>query len=124
MQSCLFRFRHVFSTSSGILVILSLLFFTPYFFYIPKAALAGIIISAVVFMVEVRVVKPMWRSKKTDLIPGIAAFISCLVLPIELGILVGIGLNILFILYHASRPKIHMEKIIVSTTPFPAQFSI
>lgn len=101
------------SLYTGILVLLSLLFFTPYFFYIPKSALAGIIIAAVVFMVEVRVVKPMWRSKKTDLIPGIAAFISCLVLPLEMGILVGIGINILFILYHASRPKIHMEKMIV-----------
>lgn len=98
---------------SGILVILSLLFFTPYFFYIPKSALAGIIISAVVFMVEVRVIKPMWRSKKSDLVPGLAAFAACLVLPIELGILVGIGINILFILYHASRPKIHMERVIV-----------
>lgn len=97
---------------TGILVILSLLFFTPYFFYIPKAALAGIIIAAVVFMVEVRVVKPMWRSKKTDLIPGLAAFIACLVLPLEIGILVGIGINVFFILYHASRPKIHMERLI------------
>jgi MFS superfamily sulfate permease-like transporter len=97
----------------GILVILSLLFFTPYFFYIPKAALAGIIISAVIFMVEVRVVKPMWRSKKSDLVPGLAAFAACLVFPIELGILVGICINILFILYHASRPKIHMERVIV-----------
>lgn len=96
------------------MVLLSLLFFTPYFFYIPKSALAGIIISAVVFMIEVRVVKPMWRSKKTDLIPGIAAFVACLVFPLELGILVGIGINVVFILYHASRPKIHMEKIIVS----------
>lgn len=45
------------------LVILALLFFTPYFYYIPKATLAAIIIAAVVFMVEVRVVKPMWRTK-------------------------------------------------------------
>ncbi|XP_055585987.1 sodium-independent sulfate anion transporter-like isoform X2 [Uranotaenia lowii] len=97
---------------TGIIVILALLFFTPAFFYIPKAALAAIIIAAVVFMVEVRVVKPMWRSKKTDLIPGIAAFIACLALPIEFGILVGIGLNILFILYHAARPKIHMDQMI------------
>lgn len=104
----------IFLSLSGILVILALLFFTPYFFYIPKSALAGIIIAAVIFMVEVRVVKPMWRSKKSDLVPGIAAFIACLVLPIELGILVGIGINIVFILYHASRPKIHMEKLIVS----------
>lgn len=48
---------------TGILVILALLFFTPYFYYIPKATLAGIIIAAVIFMVEVKVVKPMWRSK-------------------------------------------------------------
>lgn len=45
------------------LVILALLFFTPCFSYIPKATLAAIIIAAVVFMVEVRVVKPMWRTK-------------------------------------------------------------
>lgn len=47
----------------GILVIVSLLFCTPYFYYIPKSALAAIIISAVVFMVEVRVVRPIYRSK-------------------------------------------------------------
>uniref|UniRef100_A0A182SMY9 STAS domain-containing protein n=1 Tax=Anopheles maculatus TaxID=74869 RepID=A0A182SMY9_9DIPT len=97
---------------TGLLVILALLFFTPYFFYIPRAALAAIIIAAVIFMIEVRVVKPMWRSKKTDLIPGIATFIACLALPLEYGILVGIGLNILFILYHAARPKIHMDQAV------------
>lgn len=46
-----------------LLVIFSLLFFTPYFYYIPKATLAAVIIAAVVFMVEIKVVKPMWRSK-------------------------------------------------------------
>lgn len=47
---------------TGILVIAAL-FLTPLFYYIPKAALASIIIAAIIFMVEVRVVKPMWRSK-------------------------------------------------------------
>ncbi|CAG9773668.1 unnamed protein product [Ceutorhynchus assimilis] len=96
---------------TGLLVILALLFFTPFFFYIPKAALAAIIIAAVIFMVEVKVVKPMWRSKKSDLFLGFATFIACLVLPLELGILIGIGLNVLFILYHAARPKISIEKL-------------
>nr|CAH7755569.1 unnamed protein product [Callosobruchus chinensis] len=48
---------------TSLLVILALLFFTPYFFFIPKAALGALIIAAVIFMVEVKVVKPMWRSK-------------------------------------------------------------
>lgn len=97
---------------TGILVVLALLFFTPYFYYIPKATLAGIIIAAVVFMVEVKVVKPMWRSKKSDLILGVATFIACLILRLEYGILVGVGINLLFILYHAARPEIEVEILV------------
>lgn len=48
---------------TGVLVVLSLLFLTPLFFYIPKAALGGVLIAAVIFMVEVQVIKPIWRSK-------------------------------------------------------------
>lgn len=123
---------------SGVLVILSLLFLTPYFSFIPRATLAAIIIAAVIFMVEVKVVKPMWRTKskkacfnckkcqinfryimnklflrvsESDLIPGVGTFIACLVLQLEIGILCGVGINILFILYHAARPKITVEKL-------------
>lgn len=117
-----------------------MLFFTPYFTYIPKAALGAVIIAAVVFMVELHVLQPMWRSKSklvslefvfqiifydkfyfflgTDLVPGIACFFACLILPLEMGILVGIGVNVVFILYHAARPKIHMEKRVVSNFLF------
>ncbi|KAL0123342.1 hypothetical protein PUN28_005701 [Cardiocondyla obscurior] len=96
---------------TGVLVILALLFLTPYFSYIPRASLAAIIIAAVIFMVEVKVVRPMWRTKKSDLIPGLGTFIACLVLQLEIGILCGVGINILFILYHAARPKISVEKL-------------
>lgn len=96
---------------TGLLVILSLLFLTPYFSFIPRATLAAIIIAAVIFMVEVKVVRPMWRTKKSDLIPGLCTFIACLVLQLEIGILCGVGVNILFILYHAARPKITVEKL-------------
>lgn len=89
-------------------------------------------------MVEVKVVKPMWRTKskctllmwempalnaqrinyflcvsESDLIPGLGTFIACLVLQLEIGILCGVGLNIMFILYHAARPKISVEKLTV-----------
>ncbi|XP_026818883.1 sodium-independent sulfate anion transporter-like isoform X1 [Rhopalosiphum maidis] len=94
---------------AGILVIFALLFCTPYLYYIPKAALAAIIIAAVIFMVEVRVVRPIYRSKKSDLIPGLATFFACLVLPLEIGVLIGIGLNLVSILYHAARPKLLIE---------------
>ncbi|XP_017470317.1 PREDICTED: sodium-independent sulfate anion transporter-like isoform X1 [Rhagoletis zephyria] len=100
---------------AGILVMFALLYLTPAFYYVPKAALAAIIVSATIFMLQYRVIKPMWRSKKTDLIPGLGAFIACIVLPIQVGILVGIGINIVFILYSAARPKLRIENLCTST---------
>ena len=48
---------------------------------------------------------------ESDLIPGIGTFIACLVLQLEVGIAFGVGINVLFILYHAARPKISVEKL-------------
>ncbi|KAI8044708.1 sodium-independent sulfate anion transporter [Drosophila gunungcola] len=106
---------------SGGLVIIALLFLTPYFYFIPRPTLAAIIISAVVFMVEVKVIKPMWRSKKSDLVPGVGTFVACLVLPLEWGILIGVGLNVIFILYHAARPKLTTELL---TTQSGVEYSM
>lgn len=95
---------------TSVLVIASLMVLTPYFYYIPKTCLAAVIIAAVVFMVEVRVVKPIYRSKKSDLIPGLFTFFACLFMPLEIGVLFGIGLNLISILYHAARPKISIRE--------------
>jgi len=47
-----------------VLIILALSLLTPYFYFIPKAALAAVIISAVIFMIEYEIVKPMWKSSR------------------------------------------------------------
>ncbi|KRG00735.1 uncharacterized protein Dmoj_GI23990, isoform B [Drosophila mojavensis] len=100
---------------SGTLVIVALMFLTPYFYFIPKATLAAIIIAAVVFMIEIKVLKPIWRSKKSDLVPGIGTFVACLVLPLECGILIGIGINVIFILYNVARPKLSFELLLTQS---------
>ena len=48
---------------TGVLVILALGLILPYCAFIPKASLAAVIITAVIFSVEYEVVRPMWRSK-------------------------------------------------------------
>ncbi|KAL3273305.1 hypothetical protein HHI36_014756 [Cryptolaemus montrouzieri] len=96
---------------TGTIVILALIWFTPCFRFIPRATLASVLIAAVIFMVEVKVIKPMWRSKKKDLIPGLGTFIACLALPLEIGIFLGVGINLLFILHQAARPKITVEQL-------------
>lgn len=45
-----------------------------------------------------------------DLIPTVATFLLCLVLGVEYGILVGVGVNIVLLLYPSARPYLHIEK--------------
>lgn len=62
-----------------------------------------------------------------DLIPGVGTFVLCLTLPLELGILSGVVVNIIFILYHAARPKFSVEMLKVSflttTTYYRLQYT-
>lgn len=69
----------MFINVTGVLVVLALLFFTPCFMFIPRACLAAVIIAAVVFMVEVRVVKPIYRSKSKNYTSVPTHTVKCLV---------------------------------------------
>ncbi|XP_018570602.1 sodium-independent sulfate anion transporter [Anoplophora glabripennis] len=96
---------------TGIMVLLALSFLTPCFAFIPKASLAAVIISAVIFMIEYEVVKPMWRTSKKDLVAAFATFVACLVIGVEYGILLGVGINIMFLLYPSARPTVYVDQL-------------
>ncbi|XP_071743295.1 sodium-independent sulfate anion transporter isoform X2 [Lepeophtheirus salmonis] len=94
---------------TGVLVILSLIFLMPACQFIPKATLAAVIITAVIFSVEFDVIKPMWRSKKIDLLSTFVTFFCCLFWALEFGILIGVGVSLLLLLYSSARPKVDVE---------------
>ncbi|XP_014213655.1 sodium-independent sulfate anion transporter [Copidosoma floridanum] len=95
---------------TGLLILMALTLLTPYFYFIPKASLAAVIICAVIYMIEYEVVKLMWRSSKKDLIPTFATFLLCLVIGVEYGIVAGVGINLVLLLYPSARPQVHVEK--------------
>ncbi|XP_058121578.1 sodium-independent sulfate anion transporter-like [Anopheles ziemanni] len=92
--------------ATGILVLFALGLLTKTFYYIPKATLAGVIIAAMFFMVEIHTAVEIWRTKRIDIIPMVATLIACLLLGLEIGILFGVGTNVCFILYQTSRPML------------------
>uniref|UniRef100_T1GGA7 SLC26A/SulP transporter domain-containing protein n=1 Tax=Megaselia scalaris TaxID=36166 RepID=T1GGA7_MEGSC len=98
----------------GFVVVISLLYLTPYFAYIPKSCLAAVLISAVIFMVQYKVIKPLWRSKKLDLIPGFAALLGCLIFPLHIGVFIGIGVDFIYLFYRFARPSIKVQVLKVS----------
>ncbi|KAL5283353.1 SLC26A11.2 family protein [Megaselia abdita] len=94
---------------TAIIVLLSLQFFTPCFKYIPKATLAAIIVAAVIFMIEIKVYHKVWRTKKIDILFMVITFISCLLLPLEIGIFIGVAVNSGYLLYNAARPNVDVS---------------
>uniref|UniRef100_A0A8D8UTY8 Sodium-independent sulfate anion transporter n=1 Tax=Cacopsylla melanoneura TaxID=428564 RepID=A0A8D8UTY8_9HEMI len=96
---------------SGILVLLALELISPLFRLIPKATLSSILICAVIFLVDYQIVKPLWRFYKFDLAIVLVTLSSCLYFGVEVGLAVGVSLNLTYLVYVWARPKIQIETV-------------
>ncbi len=88
------------------MVLVTLLFLTPVFYYLPKAVLAAIIIVSVFGLVNVKDSVALWKSNNLDFWLLFTTFLSTLFLGIEYGILAGVGLSIIVLIFRTSKPYI------------------
>lgn len=95
---------------TGAVVLLSLGVLTKTFFFIPKTSLAAVIIAAMFTMMEFRKVVEIYKTRRWDIVAFLGTFIVSLWKGLELGILVGVAINVLFTLYSTSRPEIKVER--------------
>uniref|UniRef100_A0A1B0C4U1 STAS domain-containing protein n=1 Tax=Glossina palpalis gambiensis TaxID=67801 RepID=A0A1B0C4U1_9MUSC len=105
-------------------VLLAVAVLTPYFQFIPKAALSAVIVSAVIFMIEFEVVKPLWRCSRRELLPGAVTFVMSLALGVEVGIPLGVATDVAFLIYRAARPVIATKNGITYIVIRPKQSSL
>ena len=91
---------------SVVMVIFTLLFLTPLFYYLPKAILAAIIIVAVFALVNIKEAVFLWRANNLDFWLLISTFIATLFFGIEYGITVGVGLSLIVLIFRTSRPYV------------------
>ncbi|XP_074116452.1 sodium-independent sulfate anion transporter isoform X1 [Sminthopsis crassicaudata] len=90
---------------TGVLVILSLAYLTPLFYYIPKAALAAVIIMAVAPLFDAKIFWKVWHVKRLDMVPLCITFLLCF-WEVQYGILAGTLVSGMILLYHVARPQI------------------
>uniref|UniRef100_A0A8D3DIW6 Solute carrier family 26 member 11 n=1 Tax=Scophthalmus maximus TaxID=52904 RepID=A0A8D3DIW6_SCOMX len=90
---------------TSVIVLLSLEFLMPAFYYIPKASLAAIIICAVAPMMDFHVVAKMWRIRKLDLLPFVVTFLMSF-WQVQYGIMGGVAVSGVLLLYNIARPQI------------------
>ena len=89
--------------SAGIIA-LTLLFLTPLFYFLPKAVLAAIVMVAVFGLIEWEEVVHLWHVDRTDLALMGVTFTATLGLGIEQGILTGVIVSLIAVIYQTSQP--------------------
>ncbi len=94
------------SIISASLVALAALFLTPLFAFLPRAALAAIIIVAVASLLDFSALPRTWRYNKADAISLAATFLVVLGWGAESGILAGVAISLALYLWRTSRPHI------------------
>jgi SulP family sulfate permease len=89
-----------------VLLALTLIFLTPLFYYLPKAILAAIIIVATLGLIGYKEAIHLWKTHRPDFILLMVTFLSTLILGIQQGVIIGVGLSIASLVYRTSKPHI------------------
>ncbi len=91
---------------TGLLIMFTLLFLTPLFYYLPQCALSANIIVAVLAMVDFPEAFYLWRTSKKEFGLWLLIFLVTLFESPETAIYVGLALCGAFVLFNATRAKV------------------
>ncbi len=92
------------SIFAGVFIGLTLIFFTPLFYYLPKPVLAAIVLSAVIGLIDIAYAKKLFYLDRKDFYVLLFTFSLTLLLGIQQGVLIGVLLSLSRILYKSFRP--------------------
>ncbi|RZC82092.1 hypothetical protein C5167_044876 [Papaver somniferum] len=102
----------------GVIMCCALLFMTPLFRDIPQCALAAIVISAVMGLVDYDEAIFLWRVDKKDFFLWTVTSVTTLFLGIEYGVLIGVGFSLAFVIHESANPHIAVLGRLPGTTVY------
>ncbi len=96
------------SVITSVMVVITLLFFTPLLYHLPQAVLAAVIMMAVIGLVNVKGFIHAWKAQWYDGAIAILSFIVTLYFAphLDKGIMVGVFLSMTIFLYKSMRPVV------------------
>ncbi len=96
------------SVVTSIMVVITLLFFTPLLYHLPQAVLAAVIMMAVIGLVNVKGFIHSWKAQWYDGAISILSFLITLYFAphLDKGIMVGVALSMMVFLYKSMRPVV------------------
>lgn len=94
------------SIVTACIVLMTLLFLTPLFYYLPTAVLAAIIITAVFGLIDVTTAKNLFTIRKVDGWTLVITFCSTLIFSPVRGLLIGLAFSLVVFIWHSAYPHI------------------
>ncbi|KAA1246982.1 sulfate permease [Aquimarina sp. RZ0] len=89
-----------------IMVLVSLLFLTSFFYFIPKAVLAAIILVSVFGLINYSEARYLLALRRREFIVMMITFIGTLIFGVESGIFIGVIVSYIFLQYYSSKPHV------------------
>lgn len=102
----------------GVIMGCALLFLTPLFSDIPQCALAAIVVSAVMGLVDYEEAIFLWHVDKKDFLLWMITSTVTLVFGIEIGVLVGVGFSLAFVIHESANPHVAVLGRLPGTTVY------
>lgn len=90
---------------AAVITIITILFLTGLFFHLPEPTLGAIVVHAVWKLIDFHKLRRMLRVRQEDFYAGMAAFAGVLLFGILEGVIVGVVLSLLILIYRASFPS-------------------
>lgn len=103
-----------------VVILATLLFFTPLFTLLPHAALAAIVIVSVFGLIDLASVRQHWKVHRDDSITQLVTLVTVLVFGVETGLITGVALSIAFFVRQVSRPHVNIVGRVGNTEAFRA----
>jgi len=116
------------SVVTSVVVIITLLFFTPLLYHLPQAVLAAVIMMAVIGLVNIHGFVHAWKAQWYDGAISVFSFLVTLYFAphLDKGIMVGVALSMTIFLYKSMRPVVarlsmNEEKVLKSSEYYRLQ---
>jgi sulfate permease, SulP family len=91
---------------SVLVVVAALVVLTGPFEDVPQPVLAGIVVAALVHLLDVRRVQRLWRVKRADAAIMVATAVLTYVVGIEAGVIIAVVASLVVVLYRVSEPRV------------------
>ncbi len=95
------------SVFSGLFILLMMLLFAPFAVYIPRAALAGVLLITAYSMIDRSEMKRIWQTSKGDGWIMIITIMATLLLPLQFAVLTGVVISFIHYVAKTSSPDVN-----------------